>query len=72
MKEIPRLQSIINCAKVIENYRDKKGKLVWCWFDPKVTKNIIFVRNQINAEELRMVSRIYYDKDDKIIFTEVF
>lgn len=72
MKEIPRLQPIVNCVKVRENYRDVRGRLHYIWFNPKDKQIMEGMRLKIDAINKRLVSRIYYDNKGKTIFTEMF
>lgn len=71
MKELPRLQPIINCVRVRENYRSN-GRLQWIYFDPRRGDGHITISREQIPKEYRIVSRIYYDIDDKVILTEVF
>lgn len=72
MREISRLQPIANCVKVRENYRDVRGHLHFIWFNPKDKQIMEGMRLKIDAPHKRLVSRIYYNNEDKTIFTEVF
>lgn len=72
MREIPRIQPIVNCVKVRENYRDVRNHLHFIWFNPKDTQIMEGMRLKIDAAHKRLVSRIYYDNEDKTIFTEMF
>lgn len=71
-REIPRIQPVYNCVKVRENYRDSKGNLYWCWFNPKDKQIAEDMRLKIHAYDMKLVSRIYYNSENKTIFTEVF
>lgn len=70
VENFPRLQTIANCVKVRENYK-LCGKIYHIWFDPRKEGWIVLAREKVK-EGSRLVSRLYYNKEDKIILTEMF
>lgn len=76
MQEIPRLRSINGCVKVRENYRDIRGVTYHCFFDPNKSENIFIARNELKKNHacygMKIKSRLYYDVNDNVIFSEMF
>lgn len=71
MRELPRLVPVVNCVKIRENYREK-GRLHWVIFDPRKGDGYITLAREKLPKGSRLVSRLYYNNEDKVILTEMF
>lgn len=70
--KIKEVRNIDGCEKIQEYYADNLSMLHWCWFNPKDTHARDTIRQRIKANEKKLVKRDYMNKDDKIIYEEVF